>query len=169
MEFTTGLIIFAVLAILFLIYKLYNYSIRKALKEEVSWCVSNDNQKRGNLTLLQHINNVEADLKYKIVTDTEKSIAEEILQCYQEELSQAYYNDRLTVIQKLFQRRYKDNGMEYFFISLSNFLSKHECEKEFNGKEKYITKSFKSYGEWGGLLYDATYSLTDIWKVYHKH
>ena len=30
------------------------------------------------------------------------------------------------------------------------------------------TKEYKSYGSWGGVLFDATYELTDFAVVYHK-
>lgn len=163
-----GCITIIILLILIIIYFIDKYSLHKALKERVSWCASNDRLQRDNLTLLEHINNIEADLKYKIVTELEESMAKDILQSFKNDLIQAYFNDRLSVDRKIINPNYYLKDKAYFFILLSSFLRKHECEPYFNSKTMYILKSKETYGRWGGELYDATYELADLGIVYHK-
>lgn len=158
-----------ILLVLLTIYLIDKNSLQKALKDRVAWCVTaDDNEKRYGLTLLEYLNNVKAELKYKIVDEEETSISEYILKQYQSELLQSYFNEQIKQSRKEIEPKYHSQGQGYFFITLSDFLSKHECESRFYDKEMYNTKSYKSYGTWGVPLFDATYELTDFAVVYHK-
>jgi hypothetical protein len=101
---------------------------------------------------------------YRIYGDEERNIAKGILEQYQQDLIQRYFSGKLSAAYS----PPKLTNAEYFLFTLSEFLQKHECETTFNGNEMYKTKDYKSYGSWGGPLYDATYELTDYAVVYHK-
>ena len=65
--------------------------------------------------------------------------------------------------------KYVISGEEYFMFSISNYLEEHQCDYQFSSHDMHKeTISFKSYGSWGGPLYDAEYALTDFAIVYHK-
>ena len=164
MEIITSLLIIVLICC---IDQIIRYSKQKTLKERVASCVAR-NRMHGNLTLLEDINDVKADIEYKIVSEAEGKIANEILQCYKSELIQDYFNDRLNTDRKIIHPDYHLEDRAYFFITLSSFLRDHECETYFNSKAMYTLKSKKTYGYWGGELYDATYELTDVGIVYHK-
>lgn len=157
-----------IIVTLLFVYVLHKYHTQKTLKKRVSWCVASSNLERYNLSLLEHINSVDADLKYMIVGETEEQIAKYILETYQSKLAQDYFNDKLSISKEVINSRYAQTDEAYFFISLSRFLQEHECEKYFNEKQMYTTKTYKSYGSWGGELFDATYEFTDVGFVYHK-
>ena len=59
---------FLIIIISLLGYFIHQYSKQKTLKKRVSWCVTNNALQRSCLTLLEHINNIKADLKFKIVS-----------------------------------------------------------------------------------------------------
>ena len=160
--------------------------MKKFLFNNVAWCVTEDSHiYRCNMQLIDWLHNIpfysikkkSADCffpnadklfpiheKYRIHIDEERTIAKEILKQYQQDLIQRYFSGKLS----LAYSPPKLTSAEYFLFTLSEFLQKHECEKSFNGNEMYKVKDYKSYGSWGGALYDATYELTDYAVVYHK-
>lgn len=51
----------------------------------------------------------------------------------------------------------------YFMYLLQGYCEEHQCDYKLLGYDMHKeTISHKSYGSWGGPLYDATYSLTDF-------
>lgn len=180
------IIIILMLIIAFLLFKFYEHFNERDLFNKVAWCTTeNSFICRCNLHLIEWLCNVpfystkecrpdrffpNADKlffiheNYCIRGDKEYNIAKEILEQYQRDLIQKYLSGKLredSSIRKLTEA-------EYFLYTLAFFLQKHECEKIFNGNEMYKTKDYKSYGSWGGPLYDATYELTNFAVVYHK-
>ena len=110
--------------------------------------------------MLSHINNIKADLKYKIVSEEERSIANEILKHYKSELSQNYFKDYLSTDSKIINPKYYNENEAYFFSTLSTFLGKHSSKYDFCGIEVCITKSYESH--------ISTCELTEAGIVYYK-
>lgn len=155
------------------------------LFNKVRWCVLDNSEIRCNLNLIEWLCNVphysqkkesncffpNADKlfliqeKYNIQGEEERNIAKEILKEYQKDLVQSYFLGQGCTTDRNLT---KITEQEYFLLTLANFLNKHECEKEFNGHQMYITKSYKDRGCWGTFLFNATYELTDYAVVYHK-
>ena len=181
-----AIIIILILIVVFLSHKLYEHYKERDLFNKVAWCVTEDsNMYRCNLRLIDWLRSVpfystkkkppdcflpNSDKlfpiheKYFIQGDEEYNIAKEILKQYQRDLIQKYLSGKLSTdpsIRKLTEA-------EYFLFTLQEFLEKHECETTFNGNEMYKIKDYKSHGNWGGPLFDATYELTDYAVVYHK-
>lgn len=149
-------------------YKLYQHRHTEAINEHVAWCAEKDiSDRRCNLTLLEHVRNFQIrqklDPKYRISAE-EWDSANLILAAYQQELAddffagRAYRHDRPTRI----------TSEDYFMLTLQHFLGKHETDLRLCDHPKYILRDMKTYGSWGGQLYDADYALTDFGIVYHK-
>ena len=156
----------------------------KQLFGRVSWCVTDDSNTRCNMSLLDWLNRVPhyskkkspdcffpnadklfvIDEKYWLQSEEEFATAREILCVYQKELSQKYFSGHLSAGGSMS----KLTNEEYFLVTLKDFLEKYECKKVFWDHDMYTTKEYKSYGSWGGPLFDATYVLSDFAVVYHK-
>lgn len=169
MEATIIVVIALAFPLFYLGVRFYDYTLKKRLHEHVAWCVSNDSLLyRCGLTLFDYIWNaqVKHDLskEYRLIADSERTTAKEILKYFQEYLNQAYFKGDLS-----FSRENVNMASEtYFIVLLKYYLEKHECETYFHENKMYTTKSYKSFGRWGGELFEATYELTDYAVVYHK-
>lgn len=103
--------------------------------------------------------------EHRISGDNEWQFAKEILEEYQKGLTQSYFKGYL----KLMKSKYVIRGEDYFMFRLYVLLSNHQCDYEFLGHNMHQERlSYKRYGDWGGPLYDATYSLTEFAIVFHK-
>ncbi len=164
-----SLIITLLCAVFFLLsicIKAYN---AKSLKKLVAWSVTEDNHIRCNLPLSSYIvkaqNKLSIPCEYRISGKTETWYMEEILAMYQKDLSQAYFKDQLVVIKS----KYVITGEFYFMYLLYVFLSDHQYDYEFLGHDMHKEQlEYTHHGDWGGPLFNATYSLTDFALVFHK-
>ena len=169
-DITTAVIFVAVILFGFLITKFIEYSLERKLKELVAWSVSDDpSECRYNGPLHIYISNAQNKLslpqEYRICGDDEWDVIKEILKQYQKELTQDYFLGKV----HLFVSKYVIYGEVYFMYALERFLDHHQCDYSFlSHKMQQETISYKSYGSWGGPLFDATFSLTDFAVVYHK-
>lgn len=159
-----------ILIVVYAFYKLYKYSQERILKDLVAWCVTtNSDEYRCNLRLRDYIHNAQnkAQLppEYRISNDNEWLLTTEILDAFQKDLTQNFFCGRLYTIKS----KYVIPGEHYFMFSLCDFLQQHQCEYEFLGHPMHIDRiSYKEYGRWGGVHFDATYSLSEFAIVFHK-
>ena len=148
-------------------------SRERKLRDLVSWSVVNAKPQEllvhsHDLPLWAYLKN--AQIKYipqehHISGDDEWQFAKEILEAYQNYLTQSYFRGHLKEIKS----KYAVDGEDYFMSALHDFLSSHECDSKFLGYDMHEkTVDYKGYGSWGGPLFDATYSLSKFAVVYHK-
>lgn len=141
-----------------------------SLKELAAWTLTeNDNVFRCNLRLRDYIHSAQlkyvSEKEFRIQTEEEWETVKTILGAYKEELSEAFFCNRLA----LPKSKYAISGEIFFFYSLCSFLREHQCESTIAGhemREKQL--EYKRYGNWGGPLYDAKYLLSDFGITYHK-
>ena len=142
----------------------------KKLKEVVAWCATdNSNIFRCNLHLWEYISNAQIELnllpEYRISTDEEWILAKDIIKGFQKDVTQKYFSNQLSIPTS----KYVISEETYFMYLLQTYLKQHQCDYDFLGYDMHKeTISHKSYGSWGGPLYDATYALTDFAVVLHK-
>ena len=101
---------------------------------------------------------------YQILEQEDISIMEDILKLYQEELIENYFCESLSVDKNLLSVLHE----EYFFYTLLCYLDRHNCSTTLCGHTKYSLISMENYGQYGGQLYDAKYSLTKFGMIYQK-
>ena len=154
----------------YIIKKSIENSREKKLKAIVAWCATdNSNTFRYNLHLWEYILNAQIKLnllpEYRISTDKEWNLAKDIIKGFQRDITQKYFSNQLSIPTS----KYVIAGETYFMYLLQGYCEEHQCDYGFLGYDMHKeTISYKSYGSWGGLLYDATYSLTDFAMVLHK-
>lgn len=140
---------------LVLVYCLYSFFKNKDLFEKVKWCVSSDSLLRMRDQILYVQDGLCLDEKYRVSSDEWDAI-NDILQSYQKDLIQKYFNGFLL------------NGKfvvdVWFVTTLRDFLGKHQLETTFSGNEMHTTKNYESHGTLGV----AIYVLTDYAVAYNK-
>lgn len=142
----------------------------KKLKEVVAWCATdNSNIFRCNLHLWEYISKAQIKLnllpEYRISTDEEWIFSKDIIKGFQKDVTQKYFSNQLSIPTS----KYVISEETYFMYLLQTYLKQHQCDYDFLGYDMHKeTISHKSYGSWGGPLYDATYALTDFAVVLHK-
>lgn len=142
----------------------------KKLKEVVAWCATdNSNTFRCNLHLWEYISKAQIKLnllqEYRISTDEEWNLAKEIIKGFQKDITQKFFSNQLSIPAS----KYVISEETYFMYLLQRYLEQHQCDYDFLGYDMHKeTISHKSYGSWGGPLYDATYALTDFAVVLQK-
>ena len=148
----------------------------------VSWCILNtqDTRPRHEYSLLVYIKQLsicrDCNCRFRfidkmrpidkrfLIEGEEEAIAEKILSIFQEDLSHQFYANQLST---KFDQRLTEG--EYFILSLLRFLEAHLCDTSISGNDMHSsTFHFKNHGSWGGILYDATYALSDFAIVYLK-
>ena len=168
-ELLAPIIFILVFVFIFLFLKLREFYRDRSLRYLVGWSVSTDNHIRCNISLSAYILNAQIKLslpqEHRISGSVETDYMKEILAEYQRDLSQSYFKGHLKVIKS----KYAVSGEHYFMYTLQRFLEGHQCDYEFLGHDMRKKRlEYKRYGDWGGPLYDSTYSLTDFAIVYHK-
>lgn len=164
------LLIIALVVLLGVAIKMWHeLAIAKEMRELVAWSFSSDNHIRDGFPLFAYINNAQIKLSipdsYRISDDKEWHYAKEIIDFYKDELVQDYFNGRHFLIKS----KYVVSGECYFMYALYAYLSDHQCDSKIRNHDMHSeTVSCKSYGSWGGPLYDATYELSDFAFVFHK-
>ena len=122
-------IIMLVLIIILLSYKLYECHAKKAIFDNVKWCVFYDSsssfnnvrpelRQRGYIIHLQTETALEE--KYRIV-ESDFDGVNEILKSYQQDLLQRYFRGYAPAYKKLSEE-------EYFIVTLWDFLQRHQYE-----------------------------------------
>ena len=139
------------------------YFDNKWLYEKISWCMTE--RRKGSCQIFDCLWSCQYDLPdlYRLKKAEEQDAAF-ILDAFQDALSDSYFSDRLAKSSKALGLTEE----EYFFLSMRNFLSAHECEISLKSAEKYILLEKKDYGMWGRQLYDAKYQLTAFGMTYTK-
>ena len=164
----TDIILVLVAFSIYALYKLRQYRQTEELRQLVAWCVSEDRDIRANLELFQYVSNAQLDYvpgEYRISGETEWLYTRKILQAYTKNLSESYFHDRLCVPKS----RYAVSGNDFFMLKLYRYLMDHQCDYKLCGHDMHKeTLSFENHGMWGGMLFDATYALSDFGMVYHK-
>lgn len=165
----TCLLSVSIFIIIYAFVKLKEHSKERELYYLVAWCVTIDScEHRCNLRLTDYIHKaqIQEDIpqKYRITGD-EWDVVNEIVGQFQKVLVQNYFNGRLSAPKS----KYVIPGEHYFMFKLALFLEKHQCDYEFLDHNMHKdTLDYRRYGDWGGPLYDATYSLTEFAITYHK-
>lgn len=153
---------------IYVFYTIKQYQRKEELKSLVAWCVVKDRSFRYNLDLREHVHNAQLEYvpkSYRISEQDEWSHVQHILRCFVSYLTDSYFSDYLY----LPKSKYAISGDDYFMFSLCSFLEAHQCDFELSGQSMHKeTISFIDYGTWGGMLYDAKYSLSDFALTYHK-
>ena len=150
----------------------------KELKSLVAWCATIDSKKyRCNLSLFDYVHNAQIYLKmpaeHRIHFDLERDYTNIILTRFVDNLVQDYFNDKIEynspAFWKSYSTEYGDLSVQFFMFQLYRYLSNHECSSSFLGYDMHSkTIKFDSNGTWGGLLYDATYELSQFGMVFIK-
>ena len=154
-----------IIVVAFLVYLIYKYYKSNDLFKKVKWCISYDSfSVKPKTKMLYQIIDLQQEMsveeKYSI-TKEEADIVIKILESFQQDLVQKYFDEVLPYDCKVTEK-------VYFVISLNKFLKKHQCKKEFNGNEMFTSKNYKEYGTWGVTSFSATYVLTDYAVTYYK-
>lgn len=153
---------------IYTLYKLRQYRQKEELRRLVAWCASDDRQLRANLELFQYVSNAQLEFvpeEYRISGESEWRYARQILHDYISNLTEAYFHDSLCVPKS----RYVISGNDFFMDKLYSYLMDHQCDYKLCGIDMHKeTLSFENHGVWGGMLFDATYALSDFGMVYHK-
>ena len=152
-----------VLVVIMIFVTSKKYFNNKHLYKKVSWCMTE--RKKGSCQIFTCLWSQQYDLPdlYRL-KKAEEHDAAFILDAFQDALSESYFSGRLAKSSKALGLTEE----EYFFLSMRNFLSEHECEISLNGVEKYSLLEKTNYGVWGSQLYDAKYQLTAFGVVYTK-
>ena len=165
MEACVSIIALLVLVVIFLICKFHEYSMQKELKERVAWCVTNDNHKRGNSTLVDwlwtlqfkdnpdsfypHAGKVPLIEKEFRFTLEERDSIKYIIKAFQNNMIQTYFNEQLFLYKNL-------TKAEYFITTLNDFLHKYVYygESLFEGKQVYdFEEGSKIITDFGKVVY----------------
>lgn len=168
------LVIILIAVILYFSSALIEYYKRKRLHNLVAWTVIKS--KPAELLVYSHdqplwsyLEDAQSRLHvpqdHCITSDKEWEFVREILDAYQKDLVQSYFKNHLLLLDS----KCVLSGEDYFMVALHTYLSTHQCDYKFlsyNMHEKRL--EYKSYGSWGGALYDAAYSLSDFAVAYHK-
>ena len=92
------------------------------LKEWVAWSVHEDDFIRYNIPLWAHFKNAQLkdyiQDKYRIVGENEWETVKEIIERYQKELMQSYFDGRLWALKSI----YRIDGKDYFIFMLYVYL-----------------------------------------------
>jgi len=164
MGISLALVAFSIYAL----YKLRQYRQKENLRQLVAWCVSKDRHIRAELELWHYVSNAQLEFvseEYRISGESEWQYARQILQDYISNLTEAYFHDSLCVLKS----KYVISGNDFFMDKLYSYLRNHQCDYTLCGHDMHKeTLSFENHGMWGGMLFDATYALSDFGIVYHK-
>ena len=124
------------LVVIFLSQKFYEYHKSNRLFESVKWCVSYNRSAFDNVEpeikmrgFIIHVQTKKAlEEKYRI-TESDFNIVTEILQSYQQNLLQKYFNGYAVTYRNV------SVGEEYFIITLYHFLETLEFDEVFDGHQ----------------------------------
>lgn len=168
-EYIVAILVIACILVYQIMKKIKENTKEKRRKEVVAWCVNEPNRYRDYLYLWEYISNAQIKLnllqEYRISTDEEWDLAKEIIKGFQKDITRKFFSNQLS----LPTSKYVISDETYFMYLLQEYLEQHQFDIEFLGYNMYKeTISYKSYGSWGGPLYDATYALTDFAVVFQK-
>lgn len=160
-----SLLFLAIIIIWECVNKSRKNELSMALYERVQWCATKNNNYRC-FSLKENIYNEleKIESQYRLSESDPLCFVDELLLKYRENLIDSYFSDRLSKSKQILVLPCK----EYFFFTLLCYLKKHECETSFCGHDMYDLIHRTNYGQWGGQLYSATYSITDYGLVYQK-
>lgn len=160
----------AMVVIYILIQRSVKLSRETNQKEWVAWCVTKNSQTfRCALSLSDYIKNAQISAHvqdvYRIHSEEEWDMVKAILDGFKAKLTEDYFSDLIPYKSS----KYVIPGEHFFMFRLFCYLADHQCESNISGHDMHNrTISHKSYGSYGGPLYDATYELSDFGVVFHK-
>lgn len=145
------------------------------LKDLVAWIVCKDDHIRYNIPLWAHINDAQLHCnvpkKHRISWDEEREYVNEILSVFREHISQSFFRGEISY-KRIFDLTLPTSSTEkkeFFIFRLFCFLSENHTNSHVWSQELYAKQlSYKSYGMWGGPLYDAVYELSDFGRTVQK-
>lgn len=120
-----------------------------------------------SMSLFDHICVAEKKLNISdnyCILANEKEHIQYILNQFQQDITANFFACNLT----LCKPRCKIKPKDMFFYLLFTYLKEHECDYSFAGNIVYNQISKKSYGFWGGELYDSESELTDFGIAFKK-
>lgn len=163
-------IIVLIIVIIYAFWRLKQYAEVQKLHNLVVWCIiTKMDTFSHSMPLWSYISNAQIKLsipeKYRISGEAEWKTVKDILAEFQKDLSKEYFCGNL----KIPKSKYVIPGEDYFMFALQSFLGEHQCDYEFLGHDMHKERiSYKEYGSWGALHFDASYALSDFAIVYHK-
>lgn len=167
-EYLLPIIVILIIIIVYLIWENRKVALQNRIKKLAAWTITeNSNTYRCNIHLHEYISNEQKNLleEYRIVDEDDLEMAKEILSSFQK-----YLNEQLLINSLVMPKtKHVISGEDFFMFHLQFYLEKHQCDDSFIGydmHEKTISRT--NYGSWGGMLYDATYSLTKFAVVFNK-
>ena len=107
---------------------------------------------------------IDVPFEYRITDDAERETEKEILEIFQHEWAECFFNNELRIV----EHKKKLSCEDYFLVALYSFLTQHQCDYTFFGHDMYKIISRKNYGPLGMQGFDATYALNEFSTVYHK-
>lgn len=161
-----------------MIFDFFKFAAHKSLFERVSWCVAGDssyfystlgNPVYGTAHLLDKLfspksqNHVSEPYRIKSNNSTEKEYLQLILNEYKTDLAHAYFQNRLS-----HKHLGKLSATDYFFLTLDQFLSRHECDRDFFNQPMYDLLEREYFDDNGEGGHSDTSRLTDFGTVYIK-
>ena len=133
----------------------------------VSWIVIVDMYHPQSRDLFGYICATQKELgvpaQYSVLANDEENVRL-IIKQFQRDICTRYFAGNLS----LGKPNRKIKGKDMFFYLLFTYLEEHECDHSLADKIMYNEISRKSYGYWGGELYDSENELTDFGISYVK-
>lgn len=106
---------------------------------------------------------MEIPVQYCVLAKDEENVRL-IIKKFQQDISTRFFARKLS----LGNPNHKIKAKDMFFYLLFMYLEEHECDYSFADNIMHRQISKKSYGSWGGELYDSENELTDFGASYEK-
>lgn len=156
------MIIFAILII-----RLADYRRKQTVYNYISWIEFGGIESPRGGFLLEYIWTAQCDMaiptEYSVLPQNKEDV-QVILKSFQQDIAWRYFGGKLSI--DTLSLKIMPEYM--FFFLLMDFLGKHECDYSFEEHVMHKQISRKSYGSWGGELYDSENELTDFGVVFEK-
>lgn len=122
------------------------------LNEQVAWSICESDGVRWNIPLWAHLKNAQlhsnVSEQYRISEDEDWQNAKEIIERFQKELTQSYFNGKLWALKSI----YNISGKDYFLYILYVYLCDHD-----NGYFKNLVFNLKNREDRNVVFYKMYY------------
>lgn len=150
-----------------LIKRIIGYRRKQSIYNYVSWIEFGGIESQRWGSLLEYIWDAQERMKiptqYCVLSSDEEN-AHIILRKFQQDIAERYFAGKLSLVKSNTKIREED----MFFYLLFVFLREHECDYSFEENIMHKQISKKSYGSWGGELYDSENELSDFGISFEK-
>lgn len=150
-----------------LIKRIIDYRRKQSIYNYVSWIEFGGIGSQRWVSLLEYIWNAQERMKiptqYCVLSSDEEN-AYIILRKFQQDIAWRYFAGKLSLVTSNAMIREED----MFFYLLFVFLREHECDYSFEENIMQKQISIKSYGSWGGELYDSEIELSEFGISFEK-